>query len=92
MVLIGTSMATRTKPRLLTRISGRHLAEFWMIEPELAFADIFDDMTLAEAAELSGSPRTEYWNSKTDVLLIQHLFLIIDLYLKYIKYILNHFL
>ena len=27
----------------------RHLAEFWMIEPELAFADIFDDMTLAEA-------------------------------------------
>jgi len=26
----------------------RHLAEFWMIEPEIAFADIFDDMTLAE--------------------------------------------
>jgi len=28
--------------------TSRHLAEFWMIEPELAFADIFDDMTLAE--------------------------------------------
>ena len=27
----------------------RHLAEFWMIEPELAFADIHDDADLAEA-------------------------------------------
>lgn len=26
----------------------RHLAEFWMIEPEVAFADITDDMDLAE--------------------------------------------
>ncbi len=26
----------------------RHLAEFWMIEPEVAFADIHDDMDLAE--------------------------------------------
>ncbi len=26
----------------------RHLAEFWMIEPEMAFADLRDDMTLAE--------------------------------------------
>lgn len=26
----------------------RHLAEFWMIEPEIAFADLADDMTLAE--------------------------------------------
>ncbi len=28
--------------------TSRHMAEFWMIEPELAFADIFDDMQLAE--------------------------------------------
>jgi len=28
--------------------TSRHLAEFWMIEPEIAFADIFDDMTCAE--------------------------------------------
>lgn len=27
----------------------RHLAEFWMIEPEMAFADINDDMDCAEA-------------------------------------------
>jgi asparaginyl-tRNA synthetase len=26
----------------------RHAAEFWMVEPEIAFADIFDDMDLAE--------------------------------------------
>ncbi len=26
----------------------RHLAEFWMIEPEVAFADIYDNMDLAE--------------------------------------------
>ncbi len=29
--------------------TSRHLAEFWMVEPELAFADIHDDMDLAEA-------------------------------------------
>ncbi len=26
----------------------RHLTEFWMVEPEMAFADIYDDMDLAE--------------------------------------------
>ena len=29
--------------------TSRHLAEFWMIEPEMAFADINDDMDNAEA-------------------------------------------
>ena len=28
--------------------TSRHLAEFWMIEPEIAFADLEDDMNLAE--------------------------------------------
>jgi len=28
--------------------TSRHLSEFWMIEPEIAFADIKDDMDLAE--------------------------------------------
>lgn len=26
----------------------RHAAEFWMVEPEMAFADLFDDMDVAE--------------------------------------------
>jgi len=29
--------------------TSRHLAEFWMIEPEIAFADLADDASLAEA-------------------------------------------
>jgi asparaginyl-tRNA synthetase len=29
--------------------TARHAAEFWMIEPEMAFADLQDDMRLAEA-------------------------------------------
>jgi asparaginyl-tRNA synthetase len=29
--------------------TARHLAEFWMIEPEIAFADLNDDANLAEA-------------------------------------------
>ena len=29
--------------------TSRHLAEFWMIEPELAFADLSDNASLAEA-------------------------------------------
>lgn len=28
--------------------TSRHLAEFWMVEPEIAFADIHDNMDLAE--------------------------------------------
>lgn len=29
--------------------TSRHLAEFWMIEPEIAFADLHDDMQCAES-------------------------------------------
>ncbi len=29
--------------------TARHAAEFWMIEPEMAFADLTDDMEIAEA-------------------------------------------
>ena len=29
--------------------TARHASEFWMIEPEIAFADLQDDMHLAEA-------------------------------------------
>ena len=41
---------TRSGPRSARRTSNttRHAAEFWMIEPEIAFADLTDDMDLAE--------------------------------------------
>ena len=29
--------------------TARHLAEFWMVEPEIAFADLIDDANLAES-------------------------------------------
>ena len=29
--------------------TSRHLAEFWMVEPEMAFYDLTDNMDLAEA-------------------------------------------
>lgn len=29
--------------------TSRHLAEFWMVEPEVAFADVHDDIALADA-------------------------------------------
>ncbi|MEI9929570.1 MAG: amino acid--tRNA ligase-related protein [Rhizomicrobium sp.] len=42
--------STRSGRPSAPRISNtsRHLAEFWMIEPEIAFADLSDDATLAE--------------------------------------------
>ena len=36
-------------PLFAPKTPTRHLAEFWMIEPEVAFADIHDNMDLAEA-------------------------------------------
>ena len=34
--------------RAENRNTSRHLAEFWMIEPEIAFADLSDNAALAE--------------------------------------------
>ena len=51
--------------------TSRHLAEFWMIEPEIAFADLADNADLAEAllksvfsALLKKDPTT--WRSSTN--------------------------
>ena len=37
--------------------TSRHLAEFWMIEPEMAFADLTSDMECAEVFLLFLSQR-----------------------------------
>eukprot|EP00927_Polykrikos_kofoidii_P066374 TRINITY_DN6198_c0_g2_i1.p1 TRINITY_DN6198_c0_g2~~TRINITY_DN6198_c0_g2_i1.p1 ORF type:complete len:683 (+),score=132.60 TRINITY_DN6198_c0_g2_i1:62-2110(+) len=46
--------------------TSRHLAEFWMIEPELAFADINDDMACAEDY-LKHCVRHVYENNREDL-------------------------
>ena len=59
----------------------RHAAEFWMIEPEIAFADLKDDMMLAESMlkyvinyVLENSPEEmEFFNQFVDKGLIERL-------------------
>ncbi len=59
----------------------RHAAEFWMIEPEIAFADIEDDMDLAESMlkyiisyVLENAPEEmEFFNSFVDRGLLERL-------------------
>jgi asparaginyl-tRNA synthetase len=58
--------------------TARHLAEFWMVEPEAAFFDLADDMDLAEdfvrylvkhALEKNGKD-VEFFNSRIDASLV----------------------
>lgn len=61
--------------------TGRHAAEFWMIEPEIAFADLKDDMKLAEDMMkyiikyvMENAPEEmEFFNSFVDKGLIERL-------------------
>jgi len=61
--------------------TGRHAAEFWMIEPEIAFADLKDDMKLAEDMMkyiikyvMENAPEEmEFFNSFVDKNLIERL-------------------
>jgi asparaginyl-tRNA synthetase len=61
--------------------TARHAAEFWMIEPEIAFADLNDDMTLAEEMMkylisycLENVPEElEFFNSFVDNTLLERL-------------------
>jgi len=61
--------------------TGRHAAEFWMVEPEIAFADLKDDMTLAEDMikyiinyVLENAPEEmEFFNSFVDKGLLERL-------------------
>lgn len=61
--------------------TSRHLAEFWMVEPEMAFADLEDDMELAESflkhlvkAALDQCPREmEFFRERVDKEIIERL-------------------
>ncbi|MEG0307597.1 MAG: asparagine--tRNA ligase [Clostridium sp.] len=61
--------------------TGRHAAEFWMVEPEIAFADLKDDMKLAEDMMkyiinyvLENAPEEmEFFNSFVDKGLLERL-------------------
>ncbi len=61
--------------------TSRHAAEFWMIEPEIAFADLNDDMELAEAMlkyiiryVLENAPEEmEFFNNFVDKTLLERL-------------------
>lgn len=64
----------------------RHAAEFWMIEPEMAFADLEDNMALAEDMlkyiiryVLENAPEEmEFFNSFVDKTLLERLHNILD--------------
>jgi asparaginyl-tRNA synthetase len=66
--------------------TARHAAEFWMIEPEMAFADLEDNMELAEDMlkyiiryVLENAPEEmEFFNSFVDKTLLERLQIILD--------------
>ncbi len=66
--------------------TARHAAEFWMIEPEMAFADLNDDMELAEALLkyiinycLENVPEElEFFNNFVDKTLLERLHNIVE--------------
>lgn len=72
----------------------RHAAEFWMIEPEIAFADLSDDMELAEAMlkyiiryVLEQAPEEmQFFNKFVDKELLQRLQHILDSKFGHITY------
>ncbi len=72
----------------------RHASEFWMIEPEIAFADLGDDMRLAEemlkyviAFVLEQAPQEmEFFNRFIDTGLLQRLQLVRDASFEHITY------
>ena len=66
--------------------TSRHLAEFWMVEPEMAFYDLEDDMALAEEfikyllkdTLESCDDDMEFFNSRIDKTLIERLRNVLD--------------
>lgn len=66
--------------------TARHAAEFWMIEPEIAFADINDNMQLAEDMMKyiikyvmeNAKEEMEFFNSFVDTTLLERLQNVVD--------------
>lgn len=66
--------------------TARHAAEFWMIEPEIAFADLWDDMALAEDmikylinyCKDNVPEELEFFNSFVDNTLLERLQNVVD--------------
>jgi asparaginyl-tRNA synthetase len=66
--------------------TARHAAEFWMIEPEIAFADLGDDMALAEEmikylinyCKENVPEELEFFNSFVDNTLLERLQNVLD--------------
>lgn len=74
--------------------TARHAAEFWMIEPEIAFADLNDDMTLAEdmlkfviSYVMENAPEElEFFNQFIDKTLLERLNFIVESDFKRVTY------
>lgn len=74
--------------------TGRHAAEFWMIEPEIAFADLADDMALATdmikfvlAYVLENCPRElEFFNQFYDKGLLERLNSVVNSEFGFVSY------
>jgi asparaginyl-tRNA synthetase len=72
----------------------RHASEFWMIEPEIAFADLKDDMLLAEDMlkyvirfVLEQAPQEmEFFNRFIDTSLLKRLQLVLDSQFEHVTY------
>lgn len=74
--------------------TARHAAEFWMVEPEIAFADLKDDMELAESMlkyiigyVMENAPKEmEFFNNFIDNGLIERLTLVRDSGFEHVTY------
>jgi asparaginyl-tRNA synthetase len=72
----------------------RHASEFWMIEPEIAFADLNDNMRLAEdmlkfviRSVLEKAPQEmEFFTRFIDTSLLQRLHLVLDSQFEHVTY------
>lgn len=66
--------------------TARHASEFWMIEPEIAFADLDDDMNLIEDMVKSciqyvlenAEEEMKFFNERIDTTLLQRLDLVLE--------------